>query len=104
MSLSVIVVIEMFNAINALSEDSSLLQIGIFGNPWLLVAAALSVLLHCVILYVPFFANIFGTVPLTLGDWGLVVAFSFPVFIIDEILKVFSRRRNRLIMEKLKKE
>lgn len=104
MSLSVIVVIEMFNAINALSEDSSLLTIGIFGNPWLLIAAALSILLHSVILYVPFFANIFGTVPLTLSDWGLVVGFSFPVILIDEVLKLISRRRNRLIMEKLKKE
>jgi len=37
MSLSVLVTIEMFNAINALSEDSSILTIGIFANPILIL-------------------------------------------------------------------
>ncbi len=104
LSLSVLVTIEMFNSINALSEDSSLLQIGLFGNPWLLVAVTCSMILHSVILYFPFFANVFGTVPLTLNDWYLVVGFSFPVVIIDEILKIFSRIRNKNLMKKFKIE
>lgn len=104
LSLSVLVTIEMFNAVNALSEDSSLFQIGIFGNPWLLLAIAMSMALHSVILYVPFFANVFGTTALTKGDWMLVVGFSFPVILIDEVLKIFSRRRNRELLKKFKIE
>lgn len=81
----------MFNALNALSEDSSLLKIGIFANPLLILAIIGSLSLHCMICYVPFFENIFNTVPLSLNDWILVVGVSAPVVLLDEILKVFSR-------------
>jgi Ca2+-transporting ATPase len=95
LSLTVLVIIEMFNAMNALSEDSSIITVGIFSNLWLIAAISLSVLLHCLILYIPFLAKVFGTVPLSLNDWLLVLIFSFPVVIIDEILKIISRRRNK---------
>ena len=38
LSLSVLVLIEMLNALNALSEDSSILKVGLFSNPWLIIA------------------------------------------------------------------
>ena len=50
LALSVIVVIEMFNALNALSEDASLITMPPWTNPWLLVAICISIGLHCVIL------------------------------------------------------
>lgn len=91
LSLSVLVTIEMFNALNALSEDGSLLHMPPWANPWLLLAMAVSFAMHFVILYVPFLANIFDIVPLTWGDWQIVFWFSFPVIIIDEILKLVGR-------------
>jgi Ca2+-transporting ATPase len=103
LSLSVLVIIEMFNAINALSDDTSLLKTGIFINPILLLAIAISIALHCVILYIPFFQSVFSVVHLTAQDWFLVVAFSFPVFIIDEILKFITRRRHSKRRQKKKK-
>jgi hypothetical protein len=57
----VLVAIEMFNAFNALSEDNSLLQLPPWSNPWLLLATAVSLGLHAVILYVPFLAKARGT-------------------------------------------
>lgn len=104
LSLTVLVVIEMFNAINALSEDSSLFQIGFWANPLLLVACSISVLLHCAILYVPFLQRIFGTYPLDLKDWYLALAFSFPVIFVDEILKIFTRARNAAALEEYKRK
>jgi len=95
MSLSVLVTIEMFNALNALSEDSSLLVVHPFVNPYLLLAMAASFILHFVILYVPFMASIFEIVPLSWNDWIVVLAFSFPVIIIEEILKALGRYLNR---------
>jgi len=91
LSLTVLVCIEMFNAMNAISDESSLLTMSVFLNPWLLVAVGMSMSLHFVILYIPFFANIFGMMPLDLKEWMLVIAFSFPVIIVDEIIKVFVR-------------
>jgi len=89
-------VIEMLNALNALSEDSSLLQMPPWANPWLLVAMGFSIGLHMVILYIPVCAQIFSIVPLTFNDWMVVLAFSFPVILIDEVLKFCGRMMWRL--------
>jgi Ca2+-transporting ATPase len=99
LSLSVLVLIEMLNALNAISEDNSLLESGIFLNPYLLLAILSSMVLHCMILYVPIFAKIFGIYPMNLHEWGLVFAFSVPVIIIDEFLKVFGRMLNKAELE-----
>jgi Ca2+-transporting ATPase len=58
LSLSVLVAIEMLNAYNALSEDNSLFTMPPWSNPWLTVATFVSLGLHCVILYVPFLAEV----------------------------------------------
>lgn len=89
----------MLNALNALSEDSSILSMGLFCNPWLLLAITFSILFHCLILYIPVFSKIFGTVPLSYNDWILVFMFSFPVIILDEILKAISRYNNRKLYD-----
>lgn len=99
LSLTVLVLIEMLNALNAISEDNSLLESGVFLNPWLLLAITASMVLHCVILYIPVFAKIFGILPLNLQEWALVFAFSLPVIVLDEVLKVFGRAFNRAEQE-----
>lgn len=73
------------NAANALSEDNSLLQVPVWRNPWLLVAMAVSLGLHAVILYVPFLADVFSIVPLSLNEWLLVLAYSLPVILLEEV-------------------
>lgn len=93
LSLSVLVAIEMFNSLNALSEDNSLIRMPPWRNPWLLVAMSVSLGLHCLILYVPFLADLFGIVPLGLNEWLLVILVSTPVILIDEVLKLLGRRR-----------
>lgn len=83
--------IEMFNAVNALSEEKSLLTTGMFINPLLIVAVILSTALHLMIVYVPFFQGIFGTIDLSVNDWILVLGLSFPVILLDEVVKVGER-------------
>ncbi|KAJ3305050.1 hypothetical protein HDU76_005085, partial [Blyttiomyces sp. JEL0837] len=51
MSLSILVVVEMFNAMNSLSENESLLTFGLHKNLYLVFAIALSMVLHFMILY-----------------------------------------------------
>ncbi|KAE9612265.1 hypothetical protein Lal_00022177 [Lupinus albus] len=91
LSLSVLVAIEMFNSLNALSEDGSLLTMPPWVNPWLLLAMLVSFSLHFSIFYVPFLAQIFGIVPLSFNEWLLVLVVAFPVIIVDEILKFVGR-------------
>ena len=96
LSLSVLVAIEMFNSLNALSEDNSLITMPPWRNPWLLIAMSLSFGLHCLIMYVPILANVFGIVPLTSNEWLLVIIVSAPVILLDEILKVVGRSRRKM--------
>ena len=91
LSLSVLVAIEMFNALNALSEDGSLLQMPPWVNPYLIVAMFVSFGLHFMILYVPFFADVFSITPLSVNEWLLVLLFSTPVLLVDEVLKFVGR-------------
>ncbi|KAK4793396.1 hypothetical protein SAY86_023831 [Trapa natans] len=102
LSLSVLVAIELFNSLNAVSEEKSLISMPPWRNPWLLVAMAFSLGLHCLILYVPFFADIFGIVPLSLNEWILVILVSCPVILIDELLKLVARMRARRFTAKEK--
>ncbi|KNA02024.1 calcium-transporting ATPase, putative [Plasmodium vivax] len=103
LSLSVLVVIEMFNALNALSEYNSLFQIPPWRNMYLVLATIGSLLLHFMILYIPPLAKIFGVVALTPYDWLLVFMWSFPVIIIDEVIKFYAKRQlNRGLSPKQK--
>lgn len=95
LSLTVLVVIEMLNALNALSEDGSLLQIPPWSNPYLVVAMIGSVLVHFVVLYTPFIATVFAVTPLDWHDWKLVLYFSLPVILVDELLKMYGRWLNK---------
>ena len=56
MSLSILVTVEMFNAMNSLSENESLFVLPVWKNPFLVVAIAISMALHFAILYIPAFA------------------------------------------------
>ncbi|MER1992215.1 MAG: cation transporting ATPase C-terminal domain-containing protein, partial [Aerococcus urinaeequi] len=45
-----------------------------FQNKLLLAAMAFSVVLQLLVVYVPFLNNVFGTEPLTLTTWGIILA------------------------------
>lgn len=90
-SMTVLVVVEMFNALNNLSENQSLLVIPPWSNLWLLGSILLTMLLHVLILYVEPLSTLFSVAPLSWSEWTTVLYLSFPVIIIDEILKFFSR-------------
>ena len=90
-SMTVLVVVEMFNALNALSENNSLLQLPPWSNLWLLAAIAVSMLLHIFIMYTPPIAKIFTVTALSGSEWAAVFWLSFPVIIVDEVLKLVSR-------------
>jgi len=91
-SLSILVVIEMLNAMNALSSSESLLTFFLNNNPMLIYAITLSMLLHFAILYIPFLQNLFNILPLDWNEWQAVLVISAPVILIDEVLKFAERQ------------
>lgn len=90
-AMTVLVVVEMFNALNNLSENQSLFVIPPWSNLWLVGSIVLTMLLHVLILYVQPLSVLFSVTPLSWTEWAVVFYLSFPVIIIDEILKFFSR-------------
>merc|ERR1712110_561372 len=91
MALSILVTIEMCNAVNSLSENQSLVVMPPWINPILLAAMGLSFALHFMILYVDFLAVVFQITPLTFAQWFVVMKFSLPVILLDELLKWVAR-------------
>ncbi|KAI5466601.1 hypothetical protein BGZ63DRAFT_369032 [Mariannaea sp. PMI_226] len=91
-SLSILVVIEMFNAMNALSSSESLLTLPLWKNMMLVYAIALSMALHLALLYVPFLQGLFSILPMNVTEWKAVVLISAPVILLDEILKAIERQ------------
>lgn len=78
-SLSILVVIEMFNAMNALSSSESLLTLPVWDNMVLVGAIALSMALHFALLYIPFLQTLFSILPLNWTEWKAVLFISAPV-------------------------
>ncbi|XP_054711806.1 calcium-transporting ATPase sarcoplasmic/endoplasmic reticulum type-like [Uloborus diversus] len=92
MALSVLVTIEMLNAMNSLSENQSLTVMPPWINMWLLAAMALSMTLHFVILYIDILSSVFSVTPLNVEEWFAVMKMSIPVVLLDEVLKFVARK------------
>ncbi|KIX97874.1 uncharacterized protein Z520_06652 [Fonsecaea multimorphosa CBS 102226] len=90
-SLSILVVIEMFNAMNALSSSESLVQLPLWKNMKLIYAICLSMILHFAILYIPILQGVFSIEALGWDEWMAVLWISAPVILIDEVLKAIER-------------
>jgi len=92
MALSVLVTIEMLNAMNSLSENQSLVVMPPWINLWLMSSIALSMTLHFVILYVEILSTVFQVTPLNGEEWLAVMKISIPVVLLDETLKFVARK------------
>ena len=73
-------------------ENESLLQMPPWVNPWLIIAIAFSMMQHVAILSISYFQGIFQVKSLSADEWYIVLFASFPVIILDEMLKIYSRR------------
>jgi len=87
---------ELLRAFTARSEYHSIFSIGVFSNRWMIGAVSVSLSLVLLVVYVPFLAPFFDTVPLTLDDWLFMLPFFFASPIAMELVKLYFRRRPAL--------
>lgn len=85
MALATLVLSQLIHVFECRSERHSIFEIKLFTNPYLVMAVLVSVVMLCGILYIPFFAGIFHTVPLALRHWLLVVFFSSIIALINSL-------------------
>jgi len=86
-----LVLIQFIKAYNFRSDRQSVLTRP-FANRWLNVAVVWELVLLGLIIYVPFLNGAFGTYPLPLEDWAIIVAAALTVSPVLEIGKLMARR------------
>jgi Ca2+-transporting ATPase len=86
-----LVTFELFIALSCRSLHQPIWKVGIFANKWLWGAILLSFGLQLVLMYVPFFSNIFGLVALSTGELLLVAGVASLGLIYSEVHKALVR-------------
>lgn len=69
LSLTVLVMIELFKALSAVSLEHSIVTTPPWKNPWLLLGVSVPLVLHLSIMYIPLFSRIFSLHPLSGKEW-----------------------------------
>ena len=84
-ALITLVISQLLHVFECRSERHSIFEIKVLSNPYLLLSVIVSMLMVCSILYIPFLARVFDTVPLHFGQWSIVLFYSGIIFIINSI-------------------
>jgi P-type Ca2+ transporter type 2C len=94
MAFTTLMLFQMFNVVNARSDERSAFS-GPFTNRWLWLAIGLSVGLQVLVVHAPFLQRAFGTVDLGAGDWLFCTAVASSVLWLREVSKWLVRVRSR---------
>ena len=87
MAFASLVIFQMWNVLNCKAGEHTAFNASTFNNLFAWLAIVISCLLLAAIIYIPLTQVLFGVVPLTLNDWGLLVVWTVPVFIVVELRK-----------------
>ncbi len=92
LAFSTLVMTELLKALSTVSVDSSLLKVPPFRNPFLVLGVSVPFALHLTILSIPSLSASFGLVKLSVEQWIMVVLWSLPILLVDEILKAIGHK------------
>jgi magnesium-transporting ATPase (P-type) len=90
-----IVVSQFFNSFAARSDRESLMKVGLFSNPPLIMAGLFALGFMSCVSYLAPLQRIFNTAPLTLADWLILVGFGVLLLAADETRKAAWRHLDR---------
>ncbi len=72
-ALATLILSQLFHVFDARTEGRNFLEVGLFSNPWAVLAVTSSIMMLAAITYWPVLARLFYTDPLTVHDWLVVV-------------------------------
>lgn len=72
-ALATLIMSQLFHVFDVRAEDRNFLEVGVFSNPWAVLAVSSSIVMLLGVIYLPGLRELFKTDPLTLSDWGVVV-------------------------------
>jgi Ca2+ transporting ATPase len=99
MAMSVLVVVEMFSALTAVSERQSIFVVPPWKNWYLCGAVCLSLIVHLITLEIPLTKKIFSVVSLDWEHWLVIFIIGVPVLLIEELFKVYIRAHTKHVEE-----
>lgn len=86
-ALVTLVLSQLIHVFECKSETKGLFEINLLSNPYLVLAVISSVLLLLSVIYIPFMARIFDTMPLNVNDWMISAGISLLVPVVAGIIK-----------------
>jgi Ca2+-transporting ATPase len=92
-SLTTLAMFQWFNAWNCRSETESLFRTNPFSNKFLIMATMTVIFLQLLAVYTPFLQKLLHTMPLTLGEWLVIIPVAASVVVVEEIRKWWYRGR-----------
>jgi sodium/potassium-transporting ATPase subunit alpha len=92
--LTAIIITQIGNVFACRSSKESLFSIGFFSNRLIFVGITAEVLLQLFIVYQPFGNKIFGTAPINVKIWLILIPFSIGLLAAEEIRKFYVRNYN----------
>lgn len=95
MSFVVLAASQLFYSLSIRHSTKSIFQIGLFSNMYLIGAIIVGFILQLGVISIPVLANAFNVHNLSVRDWSLVILFALIPLIVNEIIKVFMRVKNK---------
>ena len=92
MAFTTFVLFQVFNAVNCRSLTKSVFTVGVFSNTAFNYSTLGTLVAQLLVIYLRPLQLIFRTSALTLPQLGLCVAVASSVWIVDEVIKLFTRR------------
>jgi potassium/sodium efflux P-type ATPase len=97
MALGSVVATQIGNVFAQRTERVSVFHIGLFSNKLILWGILSELVIVGLIVYVPFFQQIFGTAAFPLENWLFLLMWTPSLVVVDELRKAFMRRRERRV-------
>jgi len=89
MAFATLVAIQFFNAYNARSHNRSILRLGFFKNPYIILSVIASFAILFAVTEISIFKTYLKLTPLTSSEWTLVFISSAIILAVEEIRKTF---------------
>ena len=93
MAFIVLTFSQLFYSLSMRNTKKTIIEVGIFGNKFLLLSIMVGILLQIMIISTPFIASIFKVTQLNFFDWDIVMIFSLIPFVVNEIIKILKKKK-----------
>jgi magnesium-transporting ATPase (P-type) len=87
---------EMFYLFNCRSLRYSIFRLGVFSNRWLILGVIIMILLQMLFTYAPIMNSLFGSAPVGVGDWMLILGGGSVIFTVVGLEKWLRQRAENL--------